>query len=331
MKCRFIIMICLVVFLNRQSNGQEKPYVLATASMMADMTKQIAGDLVKVETIVPIGGDPHLYEPTPGDAKRVADADLIFVNGLTFEGWINELIENSGTSAPSVILTEGITPISSTVYENASDPHAWMNAEYGVIYCNNIRDALINLLPEQAMSIQENHTIYTTKLKKLDQEIIQAIQRIPVNKRYLITSHDAFHYYGKKYGIKTEAILGTSTDSDAQTSDLIRLNKLIKTNDIPAVFIETTVNPKLLEQIAKDNHIRIGGKLYSDSLGDQASPASTYVDMLWHNTRVIVDALTQSAEIVGEDNDQNSANRLLFFVLGGVLLIGFGLLLKYIV
>ncbi len=309
----------------------EKPMVLGSASMIADIAQQIGQDYIRIGTIVPIGGDPHLYEPTPGDATKVVKAQLILVNGLTFEGWVNELIDNSGTKAKVITVTKGVKPIMSSVYDNASDPHAWMDAENGIIYANNIKEALINLLPEVQEDIQKNHDEYVNKLKELDAKILRDIQTIPKAQRYLITSHDAFHYYGKKYGIITESILGTSTDSDAQTSDLIRLNKLIKKQNIPAVFIETTVNPKLLQSLAKDNNIRIGGKLYSDSLGDKDSPASTYIDMLQYNTNVIVETLSQSIQPVNADETTNSnTNAGLIVVLACIFILGFIILLKFI-
>ena len=328
---RRITIVILFLSLISQVWTQERPNVLTSASMIADMTHQIGGDLILVESIVPIGGDPHLYEPTPGDAIKVSEADLIFINGLTFEGWITELIDNSGTKANTVTVTQGITPISSSVYDNSSDPHAWMDAGHGIIYCNNIRDALIELLPDYRSQIEGRHARYVELLSNLDNEITQSILQIPEKKRYLITSHDAFHYYGKKYQIQTESILGTSTDSDAQTSDLIRINKIIKENSIPAVFIETTVNPKLLQSLANDNKIRIGGKLYSDSLGDKDSPASTYVDMLRHNTKVIVEALTAEDQEVQEVNSSSSQNKYLFYFIAAILIIGFILILKKVV
>ena len=309
-------------------SAQEKPVILASASMIADMAKQVGGNLINLQTLVPIGGDPHLYEPTPGDARKVVAADIILINGLTFEGWINELIENSGTQAKVIVVTNGINPIKSSVYENAVDPHAWMDAANGIVYAANIKDALIEELPSKKEQVLDQFNQYTDQLKSLDQEIISAIQSIPEKQRYLITSHDAFHYYGSKYGIKTESILGTSTDADAQTSDIIRLNKIIEENKIPSVFIETTVNPKLLQSLAKDNKISIGGKLYSDSLGDENSPASTYIDMLRYNTKVIVEALTKPIEYVEEE--EVSSNTLLIVLLAAAFILGFVILLKYI-
>ena len=296
--------------------------VVATASMISDMAKNIAGDLLDVKTVVPIGGDPHIYEPTPGDAKMIASADLILKNGLTFEGWLNELIEFSGTKARVVTVTERVDPIQSLIYENATDPHAWMDVSKGLIYIENIRDALMQLDPGNATVYKQNYRLYRQKLEELDRYIMKRIQEIPAEKRILITSHDAFQYYGKRYGIQLESVLGTSTDADVQTADMIRLNKVIKQSGVPALFIESTINPKILEQLAKDNHISIGGKLYADSIGDKNSPAPSYYDMLKHNTDVIVTAL--SAPIAYEDHRaQDSGNTLYLYAFLGVLLVIF--------
>ncbi|NNF20807.1 MAG: zinc ABC transporter solute-binding protein, partial [Saprospiraceae bacterium] len=270
----------------------QKPKVVCSASMIWDITKNIAGDHVEHGLIVPIGGDPHLYEPTPADAQLVYEADLIFINGLTFEGWILELIANSGTKAITDTVTSGIVPISSSKYKDSFDPHAWMDVKNGQIYARNIKDALISLLPDKADEFNANFQTYTKKLKELDDYIIKRISEIPEEKRVLITSHDAFEYYGKRYGLRLEAMMGISTESEAQTSDMIRISKTIKETGIPAIFIESTINPKLIQQVAKDNSVMIGGELYADSIGDEDSHGNSYINMLKHNTDVIVDALS---------------------------------------
>lgn len=310
-------------FLLANLNAQEKPLVVASASIFADMTEILAGEQVEVKTIVPIGEDPHIYEPTPGDAQLIAKADLILINGLTFEGWLNELIENSGTKAKVVTITKGVEPIESIKYKNSTDPHAWMDAGNGLIYIKNIKEALSELDPDHADIYSFNHDLYRQQLLDMDKYIRQLIESIPESRRILVTSHDAFRYYGKRYGIRVEAILGTSTDAEVQTSDIIRLNKIIKESGIPAVFIETTVNPKLLEQLAKDNKIEIGGQLYSDSIGDKDSPAPTYLEMLKFNTQTIVSALTKEAEeSVSDDKAPSSGNNILLLGIIGALLIG---------
>jgi len=298
----------------------EKPSVVATASMWADMAKQIAGDYIDVKLVVPIGGDPHIYEPTPGDAIMVADADLILRNGLTFEGWLNELIENSGTKAPSVLITKGVDAIESSTYKNAADPHAWMDAQNGLIYIKNIRNAILTLIPQHAESINESYDSYKKQLIATDEYIKERVNEIPEEQRILITSHDAFQYFGRKYGIRLEAILGTSTDAEVQTSDINRVNNIIKESNLKAVFIESTINPKLLQQLAIENDIAIGGKLFSDSLGDEDSEAPTYIDMLRYNAETITGALT--GKLNDHTHSQDKGSNLLMIVVLAAILIG---------
>lgn len=324
----------LILFLGLSINliAKEKPVVVATASIFADMAKNIAGGELEVQVIVPIGGDPHLYEPTPGDAQKVAEADLILKNGLTFEGWLNELIENSGTKAKVVTITEGIQAITSEKYKNSTDPHAWMDARHGLTYIENVKNALVTLDPDNADIFEFNYKLYRQQLEDLDLFIKAEIEKIPEAQRILITSHDAFQYYGRRYGIQLESILGTSTDAEEQTSDIIRLNKVIQESQVPAIFVESTINPKLLKQIAKDNDIAIGGELYADSLGDEQSPAATYIDMLKHNTAVIVKALSQPKSVdnaaTENEEEKGTSNFVLYAVLGILLIGGFFWLIR---
>jgi ABC-type Zn uptake system ZnuABC Zn-binding protein ZnuA len=313
-------------------SAQSKPKIVATASMIADMARNIAGDKMEIDCILPIGGDPHLHEPTPRDAMLVSKAQLILMNGLTFEGWLNELIENSGTNAESILVTKGIKPVESLSYENSADPHAWMDVSNGLIYIKNIKEGFVKLDPENELLYEANYQTYKSKLEELDKFIMDQIQRIPEERRILITSHDAFQYYGRRYGIQLEAILGTSTDADVQTSDIIRINKVIRKNKVPAVFVESTINPKLLEQLAEDNDIEIGGELYADSIGDEESPAPSYYDMLKYNTLTIVKALiggeVKSSEKTKADESKEASNNLVLFVIIGVLFLG-GFFLAY--
>jgi ABC-type Zn uptake system ZnuABC Zn-binding protein ZnuA len=314
MKLLISLLLSISFFISSFAQDEPTYKVVATASIFADMAKNIATDRIDIETIVPIGGDPHLHEPTPRDAQLVIDADLILRNGLTFEGWLNELIDNSGTDAESVLITEGIEAIESEQYAGSSDPHAWMNARNGLIYIENIKNALIELDPEGREQYEFNYGVYKQQLEDLDAYIRTRVQEIPEEKRVLITSHDAFQYYGRRYGIQLESILGVSTDAEAQTSDILRLNEVIQRTQVPAVFIESTVNPKLLAQIATDNDVRIGGELFADSIGDEESKAPSYYDMLKYNTDTIVDALTKTEEEV-EAAPEEGGSKIWIYVL----------------
>jgi ABC-type Zn uptake system ZnuABC Zn-binding protein ZnuA len=289
--------------------------------MFMDMAQHIGGDAFSYDVIVPIGGDPHIYEPTPSDAQLCGKASLILKNALTFEGWITKLIENSGAKARVATITEGITPIASQVYANATDPHAWMDASNGIFYAKNIAKAMTEIMPDKAALFNDNLTQYLKQLEELDAYIKDRIGSIPEDKRILITSHDAFHYYGKRYGLRLESILGTSTDADVQTADIRRLNEVIQTTRVPAVFIESTINPKMLEQIAADNKIAVGGKLYADSLGDKHSPAATYIDMLRYNTDTIYEGLSKEREEVSANTKATGSKTWLWLVLIGPLVL----------
>lgn len=320
MCAKYRITLIFILFLSTGSCAHSlwaastKPKVVASASMIADMIKNIAGDRVELQTIVPIGGDPHIYEATPKDAQMVADADLIFRNGLTFEGWLNELIENAGSKAEVITVTQGITPISSLVYQNATDPHAWMDARNGLKYAENIKNTLVTYDGSNKAFYESNYARYRIQLLEADQYIEQKIGTIPSEKRILITSHDAFQYFGRRYGIRLESILGTSTDADIQTSDIVRINKVIQQSQVPALFVESTINPKVLEQLARDNNVVIGGKLYADSIGDKDSPAPSYIEMLTHNTDVIVAGLTRNSKIEDDLAQGTSGNKTLIYV-----------------
>lgn len=308
------------------AQGGDKPVVVATVSMIADVATIIMGDKAQVECIVPIGGDPHLYEPTPKSAKLVNGADLVLMNGLTFEGWLSKLIENSGTQARVVTVSQGVEAISSLDHAGTPDPHAWMDAQNGIIYATNITKAAQVLMPAYAEEFNERFLTYKEELLALDEEIKERISTIPEKQRLLITSHDAFQYYGRAYGLQLEASMGTSTDADVKTSDMLNLQKAIRKSGVPAIFVESTINPKLIQQLAKDNGIRIGGQLYADSLGPKGSGADTYTSMLRKNTLTIVEALTEIAETPPQSEPEDKEKTRImdgstWLIIGGIVLL----------
>lgn len=324
---QFIIGLLILSFLPTQA--QEKYSIVASASIFMDMAQHIVGDLHTVDLIVPIGGDPHVHTPTPRDAQLVTEADLILINAMTFEGWIDELIENSGSKAVVKTITEGINALESDKYKNSADPHAWMDASNGLVYIKNIYDAVVQMDPKNKAIYSANYENYKNEVSSLDDYITNAIRKIPLDKRVLITSHDAFAYYGQRYGIRVEALMGISTEAAAQTSDMVRVNKVIRENKVPAIFVESTINPKLINQIAKDNNVKIGGELFADSIGDEESEGNGYLEMLRHNTDTIVNALTNNnvESIASKHNHPEEVkNNLLLYLLAGLLLIG-GLIL----
>ena len=295
----------------------DKPNVVVTTTIIADITQQIAGDKITITSLVPVGGDPHLYEPIPQDAIVISKANLILKNGLTLEGWLNEFIENSGTKATAITVTEGIESIQSSTYANSPDPHAWMDAENGVVYAENIKNALVKLDESHAAEYEANFEEYKKELIETEVIIKNLIDSIPIEKRVLITSHDAFQYYGRKYGLQLESILGTSTDAEAQTSDINRLYSVIKKSGVPAIFIESTINPRTIQQIAKDTKVKIGGKLYADSLGEPESEGGTYIGISNALRGITNEA---SKETVSEKN--SSRTNWIFIIIIATLLIG---------
>lgn len=329
-----IILLFFLASLTFLGNAQKDKYkIVVSASMLADMAENIiAGEDEIIQCIVPIGGDPHLHEPTPADARLVADADMVFINGLTFEGWIEKLIKSSGTKARVVVVTDGITPIGSDDYENSTDPHAWMDVENVLTYVKNMKDALSEERPENKEMYEFNYGVYTQALKDTDQYIKNQVTKIPLEKRVLITSHDAFKYFGRKYGLELESVIGISTESEAQTADVIRLTKVIKERKIPCVFIESTINPKLLKELAKSTDTRIGGELYADSLGPKDSEAGTYIDMVKYNINTIVKGLTQKVDkktsAVATKTEESSSNNVVWIILGVLLLLSFAFVAK---
>lgn len=319
-KLNYLLFILLFSY---SLQAQEKKVVTSSASMLWDMVANIAGDKVENRLIVPIGGDPHIYEPTPSDARKVVSSDLIFVNGLTFEGWITELIDNSGTKAKTITVTEGIAAIASSEYDNAYDPHAWMDVSLAQTYIKNIKDGLVELDPSNAAHYESNYAAYSKRLKDLDAYIQKRVQEIPEKQRVLITSHDAFSYYGKRYGIQVEGIIGISTESEAQTSDMTRISKVIKDSGVPSIFVESTINPKLIQQIAKDNDLTIGGSLFADSIGEKGSSGNSYYDMLKSNTDVIVHALSgQGTAATSHGADNKAGGWIAYAILGLILILG---------
>ncbi len=313
--------ICLLIVI--ASTGltlaaQDK--LIATASIMQDIVQNICDGAYEVDVIVPIGGDPHIYDPTPSDVVKISQSNMIFKNGLTFEGWLEKMMQNSGTDAEQVLLTKGIPAIKSLVYENSSDPHAWMDVVYAKKYAENAYNALKTKYPQYDSLFTQNHIRYQTELDDLHNWILQEIQKIDPEKRILVTSHDAFQYYGRRYGLELFSLLGTTTDADIQTSDIMRVNKVINEKKLPAIFIESTINPKVMKQLATDNNIRIGGELFADSLGDNDSPAPSYIEMLKHNTKTIVEGLT--APTSSDDvKPEKKSGKLLIYIAAGVLLL----------
>jgi zinc/manganese transport system substrate-binding protein len=267
--------------------AQTKLKVVATISIIGDLTKNVGGDRVDVATLVGPGADAHVYSPTPADVNKLTDAKLVIVNGLGLEGWMARLVKASGTKAPLLTATKGVKPRKMEDEHHAgrvvSDPHAWQSIANAKIYVANIRDGLTKADPAGKQAYEANATAYTAKLDELEKDVKAAISTIPADRRRIITTHDAFGYFGDAYGMEFISPEGVSTESEASARDVAKIITQIKKQNIPAVFMENISDPRLMEQIAKESGAKIGGTLFSDALSDEKGPAPTYIDMMQNN------------------------------------------------
>ena len=260
--------------------------------------KNVGGDRVAIMALVGPNSDAHVYSPTPADTKRLADARIVFVNGLGFEGWMTRLVKASGTKAVMVVATKGVKPRKMEAGDEhdhehgGADPHAWQAVGNAKIYVANIRDALVTADPEGRAAYEANAAAYLAKLDTLDREVRDLIAKIPPDRRRIITSHDAFGYFKAAYGLDFIAPQGVSTEAEVSAKDLAKIITQIKRQKIPAVFIENITDPRLVKRIAEETGAKIGGTLYSDALTDASGTAPTYIDMVRHNIRALGDALT---------------------------------------
>lgn len=278
------------------ASAQDKLNVLATFSILGDFVANVGGDRVEVSTLVGPNSDAHVYSPAPADAKKVAAAKVVVINGLGFEGWMARLLKASGTKAVPVVATKGIKPRKSAHGHGHShgttDAHAWQSVTNAKIYVANIRSALIAADPAGKAAYEANAKAYLDRLDALDRDVRQAIAALPKDRRSVITSHDSFGYFGEAYGIAFVAPQGVSTESEASAKDVARIIAQIRKSKIPAVFLENVTDPRLIERIAAESGAKVGGRLYSDALTDAKGAAPTYIDMIRHNLRQLVAALS---------------------------------------
>jgi zinc/manganese transport system substrate-binding protein len=291
-----VLYAAIAVALPAAARAQEKLPVVATFSILGDFVKNVGGDRVSVTLLVGPEGDAHVYQPSPADAKKLAAAKVIFVNGFKFEGWIERLIKASGTKASVVVATKGIKPREMADedhdHEQGVDPHAWQSIANARVYVANIRDALVVADPGGKETYEKNTADYLAKLAAVEAEVKEGIAKIPAARRKIITSHDAFGYFGAAYGFEFIAPQGVSTETEISARDVAKIIRQIKTQKIPAVFLENISDPRLMQRIADETGAKIGGKIYSDSLSAAGGPASTYIDMMRHNIRQLSAALT---------------------------------------
>lgn len=258
--------------------------VVASFSVLGDFVQEVGGDKVEVKALVGPNGDAHVFQPSPADAQSLAAAKMIVVNGLTLEGWMTRLIEASGAKAPVVVATKGITPREGEEDgKKGIDPHAWQSVPNAKIYVSNILAALIAADPADADYFRARAQSYQAALDETDKKVRAAIASIPAKNRKIITTHDAFGYFGEAYGFEFIAPQGLSTESEPSAKDVARLITQIKREHAPAVFLENISDPRLMKRIAQESGAKIGGELFSDSLSPPDGPAATYIAMMEHN------------------------------------------------
>ncbi|MGO9235740.1 MAG: metal ABC transporter substrate-binding protein [Methylocella sp.] len=288
----FVVLSVLACLSPALAQAPAKLPVVATFSILADLARNVGGDRVEVISLVGPNGDAHVYQPSPEDAKNLNAAKLILVNGLGLEGWLDRLIKASGAKAPIVVATKGIAP--RKMEEDGKiglDPHAWQSIPNAEIYIANIRDALIAVDPADADAYRANAAAYLAKLAELDKQVRTALATIPAKRREIITTHDAFGYFGEAYGFKFIAPEGVSTETEASARDVARIIRQIKAEKIPAVFLENVTDPRMAKRIAEESGATIGGALYSDALSPADGPASNYIDMMHNNIKQLTAAL----------------------------------------
>lgn len=304
---RLAIMMAALLGLAAPAFAQDAPAkikVVATFSVLGDLVRQVGGDRVEVTTLVGPDGDAHVYQPSPADAKSVAQANLIVINGVGLEGWFERFIRASGANPPIVIAAANAKLIASGQQAKEPgaaaghihgdyDPHAWQDVGNAKTYVAQIEKGLEEADPAGKAAYGANASTYLLKLDALDKDIRAGIATIPQNRRRIITTHDAFGYFARAYGVSFLAPQGVSTEAEASAKDVARIIRQIRAEHVPAVFLENVSDERLMQQIAHESGAKIGGKVFSDALSPADGPAATYVDMMRHNLAQFVAALGQ--------------------------------------
>ena len=275
------------------ASADDKMKVAASFSILGDMVKQVGGDRVDVVTFVGPNGDAHVYEPTPADAKALSESKILFINGLGLEGWMTRLENSSGFKGKVVTASTGVNPRKMVEDEKTIiDPHAWQSLANGKIYAANIRDALIAADPAGKATYEANAKKFIDGMTAMEANVKAAVAKMPPERRKIITTHDAFGYFGSAYGMEFIAPEGVSTESEASAQDVAKIITQIKKEHIPAVFLENVTDSRLLDQIASETGAKIGGTLYSDALSAPDGPAGNYLDMFRNNIDTLSTALS---------------------------------------
>lgn len=270
-----------------------------TTTMVTDLVRQIGGDRVEVTGLMGPGVDPHLYKASQGDVSALREADVIFYNGLFLEGQMEDILERTGEQKPTVQVTGGIPEgelLDSPQYEGQFDPHVWFDATLWRTTVDPVVEQLSELDPEGASEFEQRGEEYKRQIDELDTFVEEEISSIPEEQRVLVTAHDAFNYFGRRYGMEVRGLQGISTEAEAGSRDVQELADFLAENEIKAIFVESSVPPQTIEAVqdaARDRgwEVEIGGELYSDAGGDEGTEAETYTGMFRENVETITEAL----------------------------------------
>lgn len=302
MKYTYIVVLIVASLFSCKDNKNpnQKPQVVTTTTMITDLVKNIGGDLIDVRGLMGAGVDPHLYKASAGDVTKLANADVIFYNGLHLEGKLVEVFEKMGSDKiTQVALGEKLDTaglIGSDYFASNYDPHVWFNIQYFKVFAQEVVSTLSRKLPQHASLFKANGEQYIKQLDALEAEVKAIIQTLPQEKRILVTAHDAFNYFGQQYDFNVVGLQGLSTATEAGVQDVQRLSQFIIDKDVKAVFIESSVPQRTIEALqeavrAKGHEVVIGGSLYSDALGDTGTIEGTYIGMFRYNVNTIVNSL----------------------------------------
>jgi zinc/manganese transport system substrate-binding protein len=283
--CTLLCTLSLIA--NTVSANDTKLRVVTSFSILQDLVQELGGEYVSVTNLVSRNSDAHMYQPKPSDAVAIAKADLVVFNGLEFEGWMTRLIKNSDYKNKQLIASKGVNAITNG---KEVDPHAWQSFNNIRIYTQNITDGLIELRPQYANEFKARQTQYLLSLNTLEKKLVVQLASIPQNKRIVVTSHDAFGYLAREFDIQVYAPLGFSIEVEASAEDVAAIIKQIRKQNVKALFVENINNPRLLQRIAAETHVEIGGRLYSDALSEVNEPADTYLNMMQYNVESLIRA-----------------------------------------
>lgn len=270
--------------------------ITVTTGMIADLVSHIAKDKAKVQALMGVGVDPHLYKATQGDVRKLSRADIIFYNGLHLEGKLQPILQKMQRRKTVIAVTENFPETRLITFDKLHDPHVWFDVSLWELAAKEVQKTLTEKDPKNAAFYQRNAEQYRSRLNELHQWVKQEMQKIPLAKRVLITAHDAFGYFGKAYDLEVMGLQGISTAGEFGLQDIKQLKDVIVARDISAVFVESSVSPKFIESLVKGvqaegKQLRIGGELYSDAMGAKGSDADTYIKMVKHNVHTIRNGL----------------------------------------